>query len=251
MTRTRDRNEIRRILNADRVWSIYALADLDPHLFELCEWWISGEGLALVFTGISICPIFVCGPKDDVELLLASLTADSGYLNLRDEHAHQTAYRYVEPHRMRRMVVADLAPRPGETIALGPEHATEIEALYATGTGAGVAFGAFQLDAGFFRGVRSQRELIAVAGVHVVSRNESVAGVGNVFTREDHRGKGLAQITTSAVTQALLDAGIETIGLNVEIDNAAAIRAYEKLGYRMAFEYWEGTAVRRCREAIP
>ena len=246
MRTTCDRDEIRQLLNADRVWSIYALADLDPHLFPLCQWWTTGRGLALVFTGIEIQPIFVSGPKQDVHQLLAALPVVQGYLNLRDDHAPQGFFRYQEPHRMRRMVIEKPQSfQSAPTLRLERGNAGEIQSLYSTGSGAGVAFGAFQLDTGFFRGVRDDTgDLIAVAGVHVVSTGESVAGVGNVFTREDYRGKGLAQITTSAVTNALFEAGIETIGLNVEQDNAPAIRAYEKLGYRAAFEYWEGTAVR-------
>ena len=246
MTPLRDRDVIRRILNADRVWSIYALADLDPDLFELCKWWTLGDALALVFTGISIRPVFVSGPASDVHRLLELLPVERGYLNLRDSHTPQSIYEYEEPpHRMHRMVLTKFQARPGETVSLGREHAGEIQSLYGTGTGAGVAFGEFQLDTGFFRGVRgSSGELISVAGVHVVSKAESVAGVGNIFTLERYRRKGLAQVATSAVTQALLDAGIETIGLNVEHNNAPAIAAYERLGYRTAFEYWEGTAVR-------
>ena len=245
MTRTVDREAIRRILNQDRVWAIYALADLDAHLFDLCDWWVMGRGLALVFTGISIRPIFVTGSPTEVDALLGGLPCDAGYLNLRDEHVGQTVYTYQQAHRMRRMVLGEFVPRAGATEVLRREHVREIEALYATGTGAGVAFGAFQLDTGFFRGVRQDGALIAVAGVHVVSRNESVAGVGNIFTREDQRGRGLAQLTLSAVTTALQEAGISTIGLNVEQDNAPAQAAYERLGYRTAFEYWEGTAVRQ------
>ena len=250
VTRIDDRAGIRARLNTDRVWSIYALADLDPHLFGLCHWWTCGEALALVFTGISIRPIFVSGQAGEVRELLESLPVDQGYLNLRDHHMPQTVYQYKEPHRMRRMVVTKLTPRTGDTLALGPEYVGEIERLYSTGTGAGVAFGAFQLETGFFRGVRHGGDLVAVAGVHVVSRAEGVAGVGNVYTRGDFRGKGLAQVTTSAVVVALADAGIETIGLNVEQGNAPAIAAYQRLGFRTAFEYWEGTAVRRNPPAV-
>ena len=147
---------------------------------------------------------------------------------------------------MRRMVVESLRPRAGgwRAVALTFDDADEVQALYATGDGGGVAFGPFQLTTGFFRGVRRTGELVAVAGAHVVSRDEGVAGVGNVFTRADWRGHGLAQVTTSAVVAALFDAGIGTIGLNVELGNAAALAAYERLGFRTAFEYWEGTATR-------
>ncbi|MBC8166625.1 MAG: GNAT family N-acetyltransferase, partial [Bryobacteraceae bacterium] len=82
-------------------------------------------------------------------------------------------------------------------------------------------------------------------GVHVVSQNESVAGVGNIFTRSDFRGRGLAQSVTSAVVRTLVEAGIRTIGLNVEYTNAAAIRAYEAIGFRTRFHYYEGVADRR------
>jgi len=231
-------------LNFDRVWSIYALADLDAGLFDLCDWWICGEGLALVFKGISIIPIFVSGNREEVRQLLAALPAERGYLNLRDLDA-QDSYVYQDPHRMHRMVVDRFQANPGMAVLLGLDHLDEIQALYATGDGGGVAFGAFQLETGFFRGVYHDNQLVAVAGVHVVSHAEGVAGVGNVFTREDHRGRGLAQVVTSAVVSALIEAGIETIGLNVEHTNALAIAAYRKLGFRTAFEYWEGTAVKK------
>jgi len=251
---TTDRAEIRRRLHADRVWSIYALADLDPGLFPLCNWWICGDGgLALVFTGISILPIFVMGSTEEARSLLEELPVERGYLNLRDEHlsAADGLYQYEEPHRMRRMVVDDFRPRAhdAEAVPVGMEHLAEVEALYATGDGGGVAFGAFQLATGFFRGVRRGGELVAVAGVHVVSRAEGVAGVGNVFTREDWRGHGLAQIATSAVVAGLIDARIPTIGLNVELGNLPAIAAYERLGFRTAFEYQEGAARRKNRIA--
>ena len=85
---------------------------------------------------------------------------------------------------------------------------------------------------------------MAVAGTHVVSRNESVAGVGNIFTRSDYRGLGLARKTASAVTSALLETGISAIGLNVYRENAPAIAAYRKLGYETALSYWEGPALK-------
>ena len=74
VTPTTDRDEIRRRLQADRVWSIYALADLDADLFPLCQWWICGDGgLALQFSGISILPIFITGSADEVRRLLEEL----------------------------------------------------------------------------------------------------------------------------------------------------------------------------------
>lgn len=247
------KDEIRRRLNADRVWSLYALADLDEELFPQCEWWGLEEepdALVLVFHGLSIRPIFVLSRDGGTAArLLRGLRIDSGYLNLREEQleAVGTVFRYAEPHRMQRMVldIERFAPRAGScgAAALGPQDALAIERLYAQGDGGGIAFHPSQLMTGLFRGVRDgDGELIAVAGVHVASSNEGVAGVGNIFTHPAHRGRGLAQLTASAVVAAVLAAGIRTIGLNVENTNDAARAAYTKIGFRAAFEYIEGVA---------
>jgi predicted GNAT family acetyltransferase len=101
-----------------------------------------------------------------------------------------------------------------------------------------------QLTTGFFRGVRDAGTLVAIGGVQVVSVAEQVAAVGNVFVREDRRGRGLAQTVLSATVEAVLDVGIRTIGLNVKRTNAPAVRAYEALGFRRALVYYEGMADR-------
>lgn len=71
--------------------------------------------------------------------------------------------------------------------------------------------------------------LVAAAGTHLLSRRERVATIGNVYTRRDCRGRGLGRTVMSAVLEALAD--IDTIGLNVRVDNRAAIRVYASLGF--------------------
>jgi ribosomal protein S18 acetylase RimI-like enzyme len=244
--RLTDKSEIRRTLNRDREWSLYALADLDDGLFEQCDWLALETGLALVFHGISIRPIFVLGDSQSTRALLAVLPVSEGYLNLQPHQleAAQGIYAFRERHEMARMLLEGLDTPGGPVEPLGPGARDEIEALYASGDGGGIAFAPFQLDTGFFRGIRRSGELVAVAGVQVVSRNESVAAVGNIFTRPDCRGQGLAQSVTAAVAEALLEAGIRTIGLNVECGNATAIRVYERVGFRTRLRYFEGVAKR-------
>ena len=241
-----DKSEIRRLLNLDREWSLYALADLDDGMFEHCDWWALGDSLALVFRALAIRPIFVLGDAHSTRELLSVLPENAGYLNMKAHHIEAAAgiYRYRERHQMQRMFLHDLTPIAAIAEPLATSDCDQVERLYACGDGGGIAFAPFQLGTGFFRGVRRGGDLVAVAGVHVVSRNESVAGVGNIFTRPDCRGQGLAQIVTSAVAMALTDAGIRTIGLNVEHSNAAAIRVYERVGFRTHFTYYEGPAER-------
>ncbi len=244
--RISDKTEIRRRLNADREWSLYALADLDDELFAHCEWWAVEGGLALVFRGIAIRPIFVMGDAASTRALLHALPEPSGYLNLRAHHVDAAAgiYDYRERHEMRRMILEDFRPRPGDAEPLGPEHRGEIERLYASGEGGGVAFAPFQLLTGLFRGIRREGRLVAVAGVQAASLQEGVAAIGNIFTHPDFRGQGLAQTATSAVVAAV-KRGIQTIGLNVESRNAPAIHAYERIGFRTRFPYFEGVADKR------
>ena len=136
---------------------------------------------------------------------------------------------------MRRMILDCFEPRPGEVDVLTSDDCSELERLYASDDRGGDAFGAFQSRTGYFRGIRQGGEIVAVAGVHVASKQEGVAAVGNVFTRSDWRGQGLAQIVTSAVVMSLLNAGFQDIGLNVEDTNAAALSAYEHIGFRTRF----------------
>jgi len=241
-----DKIEIRRRLNIDREWSLYALADLDDGMFEHCRWWALDDGLALVFDALEIRPIFVLGDVESTRELLAALPASAGYLNLKphQREAAEGIYRYREVHQMQRMFLEDLKPPAGTAEPIGAGDLEQVERLYASGDGGGIAFAPFQLDTGFFYGIRKGGELVSVAGVHVVSRNEGVAGVGNIFTRPDCRGQGLAQIVTSAVVMALKEAGIQTIGLNVEHTNTGAIRVYERVGFRRHFSYYEGMADR-------
>lgn len=244
--RIKDKSEIRRRLNCDREWSLYALADLDDGMFEHCDWWASGNSVALVFRALAIRPIFVLGDIRSTRELLAALPESSGYLNLKSEQLDGAdgIYRYRERRQMQRMFLERLEYSAGDAEPLARKDAEQVKQLYAHGDGGGIAFAPFQLETRFFRGIRRRGELVAVAGVHVVSHNESVAGVGNIFTHPDWRGQGLASIVTSAVAMALKDAGIRTIGLNVEHTNTRAIRVYERVGFRAHFIYYEGEAHR-------
>jgi ribosomal protein S18 acetylase RimI-like enzyme len=243
---TTDKAEIRRLLNRDRDWSLYALADLDDGMFEHCHWLALGESLALVFRAIAIRPIFVLGDAASTRTLLAALPCESGYLNLKPDQlpAARGIFDYRECHEMHRMILEDFAPRDGVTEPLTAANLAEIERLYASGDGGGIAFAPFQLDTGLFRGIRRGGELVAVAGVQVVSYQESVAAAGNIFTHPSCRGEGLAQTVTSAVVAALRKAGIQTIGLNVASANTAAIHAYERIGFRTRDRYYEGPSDR-------
>jgi predicted GNAT family acetyltransferase len=137
------------------------------------------------------------------------------------------------PHRARRLSLADLPA---------------LETLFADGVPHGEApdfFNAAMLADGVFFGLFEGPALVAAAGTHLVAPQEGVAAIGNVYTRRDRRGRGLAAQVTSAVAADLLgQSPAPLVALNVNQANAAALRVYERLGFRRYCAFYEGLAQR-------
>lgn len=72
------------------------------------------------------------------------------------------------------------------------------------------------------------------------------AGIGNLVTRPEARGRGLGGRVAAAVVSGLRPSA-DTIGLNVHEANLPARRCYERLGFEPVCPYDEGVAVRRSR----
>jgi predicted GNAT family acetyltransferase len=125
-----------------------------------------------------------------------------------------------------------------EAVALSEADADDLQAFYAASY-PGNWFVPRMLETGFYYGVRRGGSLVSVAGVHVVSQRYRVAALGNITTRPDVRGQGLATIATTRLCQELLRAGIDHVGLNVKADNRAAIACYERLGFSLVASYGE------------
>ena len=68
---------IRRILTQDRIWSAYAIMDLQPAFAPLCHWGVGaseeGEGVALLFTGLKPHIIVTVGAAEAVRQALGKL----------------------------------------------------------------------------------------------------------------------------------------------------------------------------------
>jgi predicted GNAT family acetyltransferase len=118
-----------------------------------------------------------------------------------------------------------------------PSDISELEAFYRASY-PGNWFDARMLETGYYYGLREEGEIVSVAGVHVYSPAYGVAALGNIATRPDLRGRGLASRVTARLCQALLD-HIPLIGLNVKADNRPAIASYRKLGFEAVGQYEE------------
>jgi GNAT superfamily N-acetyltransferase len=251
--RLHDPATVRAILANDRAYGAYALAQLDPRLFEHNEWLISrgpaGRMALLVHSRSGLgTALFATG---DHEALDAALSLHPGprfaFGSLRPEH-RATVEKYfalTRPQMMVRMSVtpATFEPVNGHAFRLSAADVSRVNRLYSIEGGV-TAYREKHLEDGVYYGVMLGGQLVSIAGTHVVSRAERIAVVGNVFTHPRHRGHGLATFTTSAATQELL-AYCDLVALTVEAANDPAIRIYTKLGYRGVCSLHETPLIRR------
>lgn len=255
MPRSADPTAIRKILETDRCWAVYALADLAPEYRESARWHVAAEGrpaLLLVYRGFEPPVLFAHGAAADLAPLLPEI-ADVPvlYLSVRWEVAEllrANGYETPEEKRMWRMVAGrgHFEPRAHTAVRLEPADYTALASLYQDGDAAGESppfFDAGMLRHGVYYGIREGGAIVAAAGTHVVAEGESVAAIGNVYTRRDHRGRGFGAQVSGAVTAELLRSGVRTVVLNVDEGNAAAMRVYQRLGFERYCKYREGIAI--------
>jgi GNAT superfamily N-acetyltransferase len=249
---TVDSSEIRAILNRDPFWCLYALGDLDPHEYPLCDWRVKGgpqEAVVLLYHRFTVPVLFAVGQPADVEALLhARPIPTKVYLHVRPDvtsivRAH---YKLLETYPMVRMIFRGKINSKSNSV----HRLTELDVprlikLYAerrAGIDGGVFFDPIMVRRGCYYGVWESGHLVAAAGTHLLNELEGVAGVGNVFCHPSHRGKGMGRAVFTAVVKELSDRGIATIGLNVGPDNEAARGLYQSSGFVDYCIYEEGPA---------
>jgi RimJ/RimL family protein N-acetyltransferase len=260
MPRLTDREQIRNLLETDRPWAVYALADLEPGLFEHAHWFCPAGGepaLALFFAGFATPVLITVGKPHALRAVLDEIADELSprelYAVIKPEVMPllDTRYRVLEKRIMQRMVFAPAQYRPmpmNHTVLLRIADLEAVRRLYADGDASGEAPDWFlpqMLEQETYYGIMEHGELIAAAGTHVVSLDENVACLGNIYTRRDRRGRGLGTQVTTAVLAKLLSMDIATIVLNVRASNAAAIHVYERIGFRPYCHYIEAPLLSR------
>jgi ribosomal protein S18 acetylase RimI-like enzyme len=243
MPRLSDKNTIRSILRRDPAWCVYALGDLSAEMFPKTEWFTPDLSLVVKDYGTSI--LFAMGAGSVREALdhvtwPVHLQVQADALEAIARHA-----RVEQVKTMRRMTwTRDRAlRRQTRAVRLGDADISALERLYADGESSGESpdfFYPAMVARGVFFGVYEENDLVAAAGTHLLSRDEGAAAIGNIYTRRNRRGRGLGRIVTASVMREL--AGVETVGLNVRADNAAAIQLYESLGFTQFCPFYEAIA---------
>ena len=273
----RQPDHIRPFLWADRFFADYALGDLDPAHFPFTEWFGAEEdgdlrAVVMLYHDLNPSIFLATGEARGIEAILdRAVNLPRIGLSIRDEHLPVVERFYrAAPVPMLKMALLSKDFRPIDTTSLRARSAKQspaskgeiassqtallamtgldivhtplLEKLYSLG--GGDAFRQRSLELGVFYGVFDADRLVSVAGTHIVSECEHVAALGNVMTHPGYRGQGLATMAASAVCEELLGRGIELIGLSVSRSNEAAIRVYEKIGFKRRVPFFEGIATR-------
>jgi RimJ/RimL family protein N-acetyltransferase len=260
MPQVTDRTMIRAMLETDRSWAAYALADLEPGFFEHATWFTAvreAPALALVYSAFATPVLITLGNVPALQTILyeidRTLHPSELYVVVRPEVVPLLTEGYVltDEKAMQRMVLNPRQYQPRGTtgvVRLGPADAEAVRRLYADGEASGEVPDWFlpeMLTDGVYYGIHEAGELIAIAGTHVVTTREGVGCLGNIYTRRDRRGRGLSMRVTSAVTAQLMSLKLQTIALNVRENNGPAIRVYERLGFQRYCGYVEAGARKR------
>jgi len=249
----REIQAIRSLLLPRIEYTAYALGQLEPALFPRTRWfWArgsTGTGLVLHSRGGLGDASFVMGDPDAVAAILSIHPGPAQtYATCQPQHleALREVYRLASQQTMIRMAVRAETFVP-EThlspVVLNGMDIRRVNSLYGSEGGPSYYIPE-HIESGVYRGIVSEGRLVAVAGTHVVSRQEGVAVVGNVFTHPAYRGRGYATAATSAVTETLLNY-CDHVVLTVDPANAPAVAAYVKLGYREVCQLVEASAVRK------
>jgi predicted GNAT family acetyltransferase len=259
-----DKDEIAAFLNRDRLYAGYALCDLEEAYFQSCRWFLTTNaqgqvcGLAMEFGRLEPVVLFLMGEPDAVRAPLEN-DLTPAFIQITAQPAHlpplEQRYRLRHVRDMLRMTVRKAAFQPAreqERAERLTEHdLDELNRIYRMASAS--TFAAYQLESGIFYGIKVNGRLVSTAGTHVISPTQRIVAVGNVFTHPHFRGRGYAQAVTGAVTaEALRGFGPDQPGqpealaiLNVLANNAPAVSAYKKLGYRDACHFIEAQGGRR------
>jgi RimJ/RimL family protein N-acetyltransferase len=248
----RDIDSVRAHLERQRAYTAYALAYLDKRLFPMAAFYeaTSGDRSALIMHARG-----GLGPSmltmGDTALVGRLLSLHPGphqaFVTCEPEHIDTvlTSHNVWRPQTMLRMQLSreDFTPPEANPAVrrLIEADAFELNRLYSEES---TRYTGRQIVEGIYFGAYHRNWLVAAAGTHIYSKREGIAVIGNVFTHQDFRGRGLGTAVTAAVAAHLLQF-CDLIVLNVDPANRTARHVYEQLGFKDTGRLVEAMATRR------
>lgn len=246
--RVRDQSGLLALFGQDRVKNAYQIGSMGPGYKDYTRhFWLTREeepqAVMTVYDGLSAPALFTWGNAEDLALLLERLSGQLPgrmLVHLYPEHADvlskdltvRSARKEVRMTLQRESFVP--AQSDAEVVRLSHSDTAGIVRLYANYPDS--FFEPYQLESGYYFGLRENDELMSVAGIHLISEVVGLAMLGNVVTAPRARGKGYAGYVTSALCTALFES-FELLALDVPMGSASARHAFEALGFESRFHY--------------
>ncbi|MEO8445952.1 MAG: GNAT family N-acetyltransferase [bacterium] len=248
-----DKDQIESHFRKNTDLNLYQIGDLDDFFWKFTEWYAAEEDgeikqIILIYKGTNL-PVMIalCDKNENImkELLtnlepglpekfyshlskgLAEVLQDNYNLEKHGTYLKMSLQKndlvlFDEDPAVRRLEVADIEQIKNFYEESYPDN----------------WFDKRMLESRKYFGYFINEKLAGIAGIHVYSGKYKVAVLGNITTDPVHRGRSICTILTSVLCVDLFET-VHNIGLNVHIDNAAAIRSYEKLGFKITGEYEE------------
>ncbi len=249
----REKAELAAFLGKYPQFNYYHLGDLGVHYWPFTTWYAykeAGEILAVIlfYTGMQP-PILLAIANHNLEHMQALAKSISPFLPSKFyahlspglEDIYQDTYHLTHHGEHYKMVLTDLAKLDevgtSNVQSLSIQDLPELQDFYAISYPYNW-FDARMLETGLYTGIRKNNKLLGVAGVHTYSPEYKAVAIGNITTHPDHRNQGIGAAVTAGLCKKLLDT-VDTIGLNVKSDNAAAIAVYKNLGFEVVAAYHE------------
>ncbi len=246
--RVRDQEALLALFGHDRVRNAYQIGSMGPGYRDYTRhYWMTrlGEPRAVmsVYDGLSAPALFTWGDPTDLGMLLERLGGQlPGRMLVHRYPEHEAVLgpdlKVKAVRKQVRMVLTQESFRPSshgrEIVRLSHRDTAGIVGLYANYPDS--FFEPYQLESGYYFGLKDGDELMSVAGIHVISQKMGLAMLGNVVTSPRVRGQGYARHVTSALCASLFES-YELLALDVPMGSSSARHAFEALGFDSRFHY--------------
>ncbi|MHA2008924.1 MAG: GNAT family N-acetyltransferase [Promethearchaeota archaeon] len=230
----------------------YHIGDLDEFYFSDCTWFgleINEKliEVALLYSGLKVPTLLIFGSPEKIPHLIDGILdklPDRFYCHYQEDFHKNFKSDYhmtfLGTH-LKMKFHGDFTKLSNidtnETILLKEEDKPNLLSLYQTAYPESY-FISYMLKTRKYFGVRVEKKIVSVAGVHVFSPLYNIAALGNITTHPEFRGRGLAKRCIAKLLKSF-DGVISQIGLNVKEDNHSALCLYEKLGFIVHTTYKE------------
>lgn len=227
------------------------LGDLDDRFFQYCKWYglfceENLNSLILEYEGLRVPTVITVGPGENMQHLLNAVVMKlprQFYCHMMPEHEKALKIYFDAPNMKTTLRMGltreEFAPLQEDPRVRPLTHADtgaimEIYQHYPDNF-----FEPYQLESGYYYGLCEHDQLLAIAGIHVISREDDIAALGNIVTHPDHRRQGFSSVCLSHLIADLFRQ-VSRVALNVRDDNFAAQHTFAKLGFTRRHTFVEG-----------